>query len=100
MRVPNGLGTSEEHRPLPEMMVTALAETPHRSTLRLPAYRREGPPDAYLAKVCLAMQVQGWPPAETAAQVLLFLKGEGLKILDDLLPHELSEWDKVQGALW
>lgn len=27
------------------------------------------------------------------------LKGEGLKVLDDLLPHKLSEWDKVQATL-
>lgn len=31
--------------------------------------------------------------------MLLSLEGEWLKVLDDLLPHKLSEWGKVQAAL-
>lgn len=85
--------------PLPKMMATAPAETQQRSKVRLPAYRGQGTSDAYHAQACLAAQVQGWPPAETTTQVLLSLEGKGLKILDDLPPHVLSEWDKVQGML-
>lgn len=66
--------------------------------LRFPAYRGNGPPDAFLAQVQLAACAQGWAPAETAVRVALSLEGEALKVLEDLLPVLLLV-GALQGAL-
>lgn len=62
-------------------------------------YCGEGPSDAYLTQVWLAMQIQVWLPEETTVHVALLLEGEMLKILDDLLLHEQSNWEEIEGAL-
>lgn len=77
-----GRGANEEHRPLPETAKAATTASSWPTTLKLPAYRGEGPPDAYLTEVWLATQIQGWSPEESTKRVVLPLEGEALKILD------------------
>lgn len=59
-----------------------------QSVLKLPAYKGEELPNAYLARVQLAAQAQGWSPEKTAVHVALSLEGEALQLLRDLLPHK------------
>lgn len=62
---------------VPQLMM-AMTATLRRSTLKLLAYRGEGPSVAYLAQERLAIQDQGWLPEETAACVTLSLEREVL----------------------
>lgn len=80
-------------------MGTAPTGNAPRSTLKLPAYRGYGPPDAFLAQVRLTNHTQSWSSAETDVCIALSLEGEALQILEDLLPHEQQDWAEIQSAL-
>lgn len=95
-----GGGNSTVYLPRPVLSSAPVPpEGPRRSTVKLPRYNGEEPPETYLIQVQLASQLNAWSTEETAVQVALALEGKALQILTDLQPEERFDWQALERAM-